>query len=51
MKTRDLLLAYGEWLDGQHLVVSDQGDDKRTHDELARAFIEQWQGQPLTGNH
>lgn len=49
MNTVDTLLAYSEWLDGEHLIVSDQGDDKRAHEELAREFIEQWDGQPLAG--
>ena len=51
MDTHDTLLAFSEWLDGQGLIVGDQGDgaDKRTHDELAEEFIDQWEGQPLAG--
>lgn len=47
MKTKDLLLAYSEWLDGEGLVTSDDEGDKRTHEELAGAFVAQWQGVPF----
>lgn len=42
MNTIDTLLAYSEWLDGEGLVASDQGEiaDKRPHDQLVRDFIE-----------
>lgn len=43
MTTQDTLLAYSEWLDSEGLVKSDQGKDKRSHDELAQAFIEHWE--------
>jgi hypothetical protein len=48
---QNTLLAYSEWLDGQGLIVSDQGEDadKRTHENLADEFIQQWQGSPLVG--
>lgn len=38
---KDVLFAYSEWLDGQGLVVSDQGSDadKRSHDELVSDFL------------
>lgn len=48
MKTKDLLLAYSEWLDGEGLVRSDDEGDERTHEELADAFVAQWQGVPFT---
>lgn len=36
-----LLTTYSEWLDGQGLVVSDQGPDadKRSHSDLAVEFL------------
>lgn len=39
----DVLLAYSEWLDGQHLIappeVGIEGGDTRTHEDLAREFM------------
>jgi hypothetical protein len=44
MSTQDTLLAYSEWLDSQHIVIADEsGDDNRTHDDLAKQFIEEWE--------
>ena len=39
-----IAFAYSEWLDGQGLVVGDSGPDadKRSHDELAKAFAVAW---------
>lgn len=51
MSTRDTLLAYSEWLDSQHLIVSDKegytqpvrDHDGRSHDQLAQDFIAHWE--------
>lgn len=50
MNTTDTLLAFGEWLDSEGLVKSDSGPnaDKRTHEDLAKEFIEQWEARPNT---
>lgn len=48
MNTQDTLLAYSEWLDSQRLIVSNVPDgdtdcrDDRSHDQLAKDFITQW---------
>ena len=34
-----LVYAYSEWLDARGLVVSDKTGDKRSHAELAEAFM------------
>lgn len=40
MNERDLLLAYGEWLDSQSLIVDeDASSDKRSLDQLAVDFL------------
>lgn len=38
---RQHLSAYSEWLDGQGIIVSDQGEraDKRSHDDLVAEFL------------
>lgn len=41
MNTHDTLLAFSEWLDTHGLIPVD--GDNRTHDDLAREFIEQWE--------
>lgn len=45
MNTQDTLLAFSEWLDSEGLIVNDQDPDadKRSHDELAQEFIDQWE--------
>jgi hypothetical protein len=37
------LFRYSEWLDGQGLIVSDQGEgaDERTHEQLVQQFLGQ----------
>jgi hypothetical protein len=47
MNTRDTLLAYGEWLDGQGVgkPIADTDDD-RTWDGLAADFISYWEENP-----
>lgn len=49
MDVKDTLLAYSEWLDGEHLIVGTEGElrpivatDTRTHAELVDAFVEHW---------
>lgn len=64
MNTHDTLVAFSEWLDSEGLIVSDgmgkplstfgavdhsTPPDKRSHDELATEFMEQWEGSPLAG--
>lgn len=40
MNERELLLAYGEWLDAQGLIVpEDASGDKRSLDQLGAEFI------------
>lgn len=47
MNTQDTLLAYSEWLDGEGLVVADSyPEDKRTHEDLVKEFIEKWEATP-----
>lgn len=53
MDLKDTLMAYSEWLDSEHLITSDvRGDhrrtlpDKRTHEELAKEFIDWWEDNP-----
>lgn len=41
MSTKDTLLAFSEWLDGEGFRGP---DDDRTHQDLANAFIEDWEG-------
>ncbi len=41
MDLQDTLLAFSEWLDSEGLIKPDTGKDKRTHEELAREFIEE----------
>ena len=48
MNLQSTLLAYSEWLDSEGLVIGDNGEDKRTHNELVDEFIEQWEGNDLT---
>lgn len=43
LSTQETLLYFSEWLDGEGLIVSDQGTDKRSHEDLARDFIEHWE--------
>lgn len=45
MSTQETLLAFSEWLDSVGLIASDQTPDAdtRTHDSLARDFIQQWE--------
>lgn len=51
MNTVDTLLAFSEWLDGEGLipVLTDGGGDSRSHEQLAKDFVEQWQGKTLAG--
>jgi hypothetical protein len=48
MSTQDTLLAFSEWLDGEGYMVATglawSGD--KTHEELARDFIEDWESNP-----
>lgn len=46
MTTEDTLLAYSEWLDSQGLIVGDKTEDSRSHDELAKQFVEDWESDP-----
>lgn len=43
MTLQETLLAYSEWLDGEGLVKAQTRKDTRTHDDLAREFIEDWE--------
>ena len=45
MDLKDTLLAFSEWLDTEGIVVYHEGDE-RTHDDLAREFIEHWESDP-----
>ena len=59
MDLQDTLLAFSEWLDGEGLMKTPKGKDKRTHEDLAREFIEEWEStdtratlagrEPITG--
>lgn len=55
MSTQETLLAFSEWLDSEGLVLpegrvktQDRREDNRSHDELAREFIQQWEARPGT---
>lgn len=53
MDLKNTLLAYSEWLDGEHLIKGDSGDDNRSHGELVEQFVKEWGeregAQPLIG--
>lgn len=42
MDTADTLLAYSEWLDGEHLIKGDDEGDDRDHSTLVQDFIKYW---------
>lgn len=51
MNLKDTLLAYGEWLDSQHLIYNGDvkftaADDPRSLDELGADFIKEWGSDP-----
>ena len=56
---QETLLAFSEWLDGEGLMKTPKGKDKRTHEDLAREFIQEWEStdtratlagrEPITG--
>lgn len=48
MTTQDTLMAFSEWLDGEGIAVC-KTSDKRSHDDLARQFVEHWESDPRRG--
>lgn len=49
MGIEDTLLAYSEWLDGEHLIKSEEeSKDDRDHGRLAQDFIEHWESDNAT---
>lgn len=45
----DLLLNYGEWLDAEHLIKGNDDNDRRTHEDLAKEFLD-WRAQQFMDN-
>lgn len=55
MSTQETLLAAFEWLDSEGYIVGDAegcglgpSPSDKTHDDLAREFIQQWEARPGT---
>lgn len=47
MTLEETLTTFSEWLDGEGLIVGDdESGDLRTHDDLAQAFVKEWNGAP-----
>lgn len=47
MSTPETLSAFSQWLDEQGIIVATE-EDNRSHDQLARTFIQEWESNPNT---
>lgn len=43
LSTQETLFYFSEWLDSEGVIVSDKAGDDRTHEQLAKDFIEHWE--------